>query len=561
MPKIIDVPGQGQVEFPDDMSDDQIVAAIQRNSAPAQSQRQAPNSALMAANSANKAIAAVPDAILNAPNQVMNLGRAAFGTAATALGRPDLAPEAKEDPNFTRALFEKVGFIKPELDPQTNGQRVLDKIVQGSVAGAISPAAGARQALTNVALGGASGAAAGLTKEATGSDALAMAAGIGAVPLGARAIGSAKNKLAATELRRQQNAVRDQTIQDARGAGYVLSPSETNPSGLNNTLEGIAGKLSTRQLASQRNQDVTNNLARKSVGVSENVPLSPQLMQQLRRDAYSTGYAPLETAGPMRPGAAYRRALDSIEQKYTGASRSFPEAVSDDVKKMIDGLRVRTFDSGDAVKMTQILRDDASKSFAGGNAALGRAQRDAAKAIEDQIEMSLTGMGKSGSKMLSDFRGARQQMAKTFSLEKAIHEGTGNVQASKLAAELRKGKPLTGEQATIARTADSFPKNMQSPEVMGAVPGISPLDVFGGTGLGAAGAALTGSPVGALAAVAPAIRPITRAGLLSERYQNSMGNPVYKNSALAKLLAKGDVKNPAANQALLAAILANQQGE
>lgn len=35
MPQIIDVPGQGQVEFPDGMSDEQIVAAIQRNSKPA----------------------------------------------------------------------------------------------------------------------------------------------------------------------------------------------------------------------------------------------------------------------------------------------------------------------------------------------------------------------------------------------------------------------------------------------------------------------------------------------------------------------------------------------
>jgi len=34
MPKIIDVPGHGHVEFPDDMSDDQIVAAIKQNTKP-----------------------------------------------------------------------------------------------------------------------------------------------------------------------------------------------------------------------------------------------------------------------------------------------------------------------------------------------------------------------------------------------------------------------------------------------------------------------------------------------------------------------------------------------
>lgn len=36
MTQLIDVPGMGEVEFPDDMSDDQIVAAIQKNSAPKQ---------------------------------------------------------------------------------------------------------------------------------------------------------------------------------------------------------------------------------------------------------------------------------------------------------------------------------------------------------------------------------------------------------------------------------------------------------------------------------------------------------------------------------------------
>lgn len=46
MAKIIDVPGMGQVEFPDDMSDDQIVAAIKRN-APAPEGRRQPNAAAM----------------------------------------------------------------------------------------------------------------------------------------------------------------------------------------------------------------------------------------------------------------------------------------------------------------------------------------------------------------------------------------------------------------------------------------------------------------------------------------------------------------------------------
>lgn len=556
------------IEGPDGATDEQLIAVASNHyagqsgapSAPTASTQAvaAPNTGMMSINSANKGLAAIPDALLNTPNRIMNLGKMAFGTAATAMGHPDMAPEITPDPNYARQLLDKIGATQSRYDPQTSGQRVLDSVIQGGVAGAVSPANGMRQALTNAALGGASGAAAGATKEATGNDNLAMVAGLMAAPVGINAIGSAKAKLAATDLRKQQNAVRDQTISQARDAGYVLSPSETNPSTVNQTLEGVAGKLSTRQLASQDNQELSNSLARNDIGVANNVPLSRGLMQQVRRDAYDSGYKPVEGAGTVRPGRLYRQALDDITTKYTGAANSFPAAVTDEVKRMVDSLRVAKFDSGDAVKMTQILRDDASKSFSSGDKALGQAQRAASNAIEDQIERGLSGQGQNGATLLENFREARKTMAKTHTIEKTLHEGSGNVIASKLAAELRKGKPLSGGLELIARTADTFPKNMQSPETMGAVPGISPLDVFSGAGMGIAGAAATGSPYGALAAALPAVRPVMRSALLSGPYQKLMGQPTYKNSMMARLLAQGSQQNPQATQAMIAQILASQ---
>lgn len=553
-----------EITAPDGTTQDQALAYFQQNykppvqQAPQAQEPVAPNTGMMAVNSANKAIAAVPDALLNTPNRVMNLLKAGFGTAATAMGHPEMAPQPTEDPNYVRQAFDKLGFTKSSLEPQTPGQRILDTSVQGAVSSAMSPANGLRQFATNAALGGLSGASAGATKEATGSDAAAMAAGMLTVPAALSAMNSAKAKIAATELRKQQNAVRDQTIADARKAGYVLSPSETNPTTLNQTLEGIAGKLSTRQLASQRNQEVTNQLARQSLGVSDNAALTPDLTQQVRREAYNTGYAPVESAGQIATGQDYADALKAIQSKYTGAARSFPSAVSDDVTNMVENLKVPQFDSGDAVKMTQILRDDASKNFRNGDTGLGKAQRDAANAIENQIESGLSSQGMQGGDLLSGFRNARQLMAKSHTVEGAINEGSGNVQASKLAAALRKGKPLSGDLALAARTADAFPKDMQSPENMGAIPGISPLDVFSGATLGALGSAATGSPVGALAAAVPAVRPMTRALLLSKPYQKMMGTPSYKNSMLAQILAQGDLQNPQANSALIAQILASQ---
>jgi len=132
----------------------------------------APGNVLMSANAANRAIAGIPDALLNTPNRILNLGKAAVGTVANAVDRPDLAPEPTPDPDFVRRGFEKVGFIKPELDPKTAGQRVLSNVVQGAVGSVVNPANGLRQAATNAAVGGLSGGAAGLTQEATGNNTL-----------------------------------------------------------------------------------------------------------------------------------------------------------------------------------------------------------------------------------------------------------------------------------------------------------------------------------------------------------------------------------------------------
>lgn len=514
----------------------------------------APNTALMSANAANRALAGIPDALLNTPNRLLNLGRAAIGSVATLAGRPDLAPEVTEDPDLTRKAFERMGFIKPELDPTTTGQRLLAGAIQGGVGSLVNPAAGLRQAATNALVGGASGLASSGVREATGNDTLAMTAGMLTPALAARGISAAQQRVEANQLRQQQNAVRDQTVADARAAGYVLSPSEVNPSMLNRAIEGVAGKLSTRQLASARNQEVTNALVRRDLGVADDVPLTPELMAQIRREAYQAGYAPVEAAGAIRPGAAFKRDLDNIALKYSGAARSFPGAVGNEVKNMVDSLKVRQFDAADGVKMAQILRDQSSKSYAAGDKGLGKAQRDAATAIEDQIERGLTGLGQQGGKMLDSFRDARRQMAKTHTIEAALNPATGNVQATKLAGDLKKGRPLSGNIETVARSAGAFPKNFQSTEAMGAIPGISPLDVISGAGLGTLGA-LGGGPGGALLGALPAVRPLARGAALSPAYQSRFANPAYSNGLVTRGLASGDLPSPD----ILALLLAAQQ--
>lgn len=176
MAQIIDVPGVGQVEFPDGMSDADIVGAIKKGGASWGMTKQVPSNWAVAANAANKGLGGVPDAVLNTPNRLWNLGKAAVGTAATALGRPDMAPDLTPDREYASWLLRKAGFIRDEAEPATGGQRLLDAAVQGGVGAALNPASTGKQLASLVGMGGLMGLTGEGTHQATGNDALSITA-------------------------------------------------------------------------------------------------------------------------------------------------------------------------------------------------------------------------------------------------------------------------------------------------------------------------------------------------------------------------------------------------
>jgi hypothetical protein len=112
---------------------------------------------------------------------------------------------------------------------------------------------------------------------------------------------------------------------------------------------------------------------------------------------------------------------------------------------------------------------------------------------------------------MAAFKAARQQIAKTYSVQSGLNAATGDVSAQKLAQQLAKGKPLSGELKDIAEFATAFPKATQT--LKEAPKAWSPLDAF--AGLGGAG---IGSPTLMAAAAA---RPAVRAALLSPAYQRA----------------------------------------
>lgn len=505
--QIIEVPGIGQVAFPAGMNDAQISSAIKSN---LDMQRMADPTSGM--SGVEKAIAGYGKAV---PDLARGIGQI-FGLVS----REEVAEARQRDAPLMRSGAGMAGNIAGNLAALLpaaaipGAATIPGAAAIGSGIGAIQPSVSSAETLTNIGLGGTIGAGG------------QKVAGL----LSRNVVGLPKTP--ATE-----------SLQSARQAGYVIPPSQQPGAGLfSRVAEGFAGKLTTAQSASAKNQAVTNQLARQALGLSDDVALNPTTLNAIRKQA-GQAYEAVKQVGVLQADDAFTKQLNGIAAKYAGAESQFPGLGKTPVTEIVEVLKQKQFTADGAIDAISILRDKADVAFRGGDKGLGRAFREASDALEGVIERNLSA-NPATSGLLEGFRNARQTIAKTYTVEKALNPATENISAQMLGQELRRGRPLSGGLRQAGETGLAFPKAVQRPEVIGSQPGISPLDVVGSGIFGGAGAAL-GGPAGAMAAAIPFLRPAVRAGILSRPYQAMIARP--------GLL--GSVPGVQGNQALIEDIL------
>jgi hypothetical protein len=365
-----------------------------------------------------------------------------------------------------------------------------------------------------------------------------------------RMFGPTKAELAKTKA---QNIVRDTTLNEAQKLGYITSPGSVTGSGKNIVAERMAGKTSLEQHMSVANQAITDKIARAELALPDTAPLTEATMKAIRAEEYAKGYEPINRIGKIKTDANYTTDLNNLKNEFTGASKSFPEAVPDEVGKLIKNYTKSEFNTADAIKVSSNLRSQASANFRKGETALAKTQLGITEAIENQIERTLANTGNAAdAQLLKQFKDSRKRMAVSHTIEEAIHTGAGRVDLKDLAKELRKGKYLSGELKTAAEFANTFPRVSQSPSSFGTAgaqtmvgnnslasgvgAGIGALLGFGNEG-GYAGAT-TGFLVGQqLGAQAPAMTAAAmRKYLQSNRVQQNM-LPSYAQRSLASDVA------------------------
>lgn len=318
---------------------------------------------------------------------------------------------------------------------------------------------------------------------------------------------------AVTTPRAPANLTQAQLVAErAIAQGATLPPTQVNPSMVNRIIEGISGKQQTAQLASIKNQELVNAQARKTLGLAPDVQITPQVLQDYRNvkgQAYDA----------LKANNAYYTDKQFITDVNKRTSELQKLANTTDVSaelNVLNGLKQMSFDGDGLVEQMKRLRYDGERNLMSAdpkNAALGKAQKFAAKQLEDLAERNLQKFNQPD--VMSNFKQARQDIAKSYTIEKTLNAVTGDVSGARLGQRAAEGKIVPTELQALADAAGAYPSAFQNVARIGSVPGFSPLDI----GTAGVASAAAGNPSVLLSA---ATRPTLRSVAVSPMFQRNM---------------------------------------
>lgn len=278
------------------------------------------------------------------------------------------------------------------------------------------------------------------------------------------------------------NPTKLQTARESMDAGYVLPPNMLKPTFGNSVIESISGKQATQQFASTKNTEVTEKLTRKALGIADDVPLTQGTMEDLRKTA---GKAYADVSSLSGQAAADLEALKLARNEAQGWFNAYNRSAS----------------PADLAK---------AKDF---------------RAQADLLETALEGHAKTAGRdsLVPALREARKQIAKTYTVGRALNDASGTVDARIFGRLYEKGKPLSDGLDTAGRFASAFPKAAMSPQQVGS-PGAHNLKAGMSAAMGGAGF-LGAGPVGMAAAALPFVAPpLARSVMFSKGAQRGLLN-------------------------------------
>jgi hypothetical protein len=225
--------------------------------------------------------------------------------------------------------------------------------------------------------------------------------------------------------------------------------------------------------------------------LADDVPLSVSTIEGVRKSAYK----PYEEIAKLSPDAA--NTLEQLKQARADAKGWFTaynrSARPDDLAK--------------------------AKEF-----------QQVADTAENTLSQFATSLGKNN--LIPDLQKARKTIAKTYTLDRAMNNATGDIDAAVLGRLYNKGSPLSDGLDTAGRFAAQFPQISRA-SANNPTAGVSKVEALAMAGLGLGGAYGTDSPYGAAAGLLPLLSHPARAAALSKMMQKA---PNYSQGITQKSL-------------------------
>jgi len=337
--------------------------------------------------------------------------------------------------------------------------------------------------------------------------------------------GIASRQVDASAAKTAENAAKNAELKQFTDSGYVVPPSQANPTATNQLLTGLAGGTKTEQGAARANASVTDKLAWSDLpsyagrATGDTAKVISDL-QKFRANQYQTGYKPLIDIPQIIPDTTFAKAVPSlIPSSSGGAVKAAGEADIADLAKSLSNQPQWT--GAQLVKDIQTLRFESGprmRSADPGQRNLGQAQRQAADMLEKLADRNAPGI-------VEPLRAARQQIAASHTLEDALTPNGIN------AAKLDVPPGGSPGMALAQAFAEKFPKSAQvinSETKANPVSVVDALMSLGPAVMSGSAAAMTHGPaigglIGGATAMAPIVgRPALRSMLLSQPYQKFM---------------------------------------
>lgn len=480
MAQMIEVPGMGMVEFPDGMSDEQIVAAIKSNTGSQQP-------AQPAQPSAQEEVPGVAQTLL------IGVGR---GVDQLAKGVQQLYYKATDDQGALKKLAAQVEADDAVYSKLQKQRPMATGIGQAIPNLAFTVGTGGSGGLVSAALSGAAANAIpealryGTTEERVSRGVIGGAGG--AIGAGA---GWGIGRLLQPAGKAIPKGVSNEAMEAASRLGYKPTPGQATNSpsllALENNWLRKSGSGAVMEKAYRAQQEALNKAAARAMGESAD-NLGPQVMARAE-SRIGQEFKRLQDITRPDLDAGFLDSLIKIDSA-NAAKGAF-------ASKKVDNLVTKGLSLAEQGKLTgkaykeihTELSNQASRAYKAGDATTGQAFKALRDALDDAAGQSLSGADAAA------WGQARQQWGAFKTLAKSNVAEGGDVSAARVAASLRRngtgfrtGK-VTGDLADIGRIGEGF-KPLPNP-TSGQLAAGGPLDFLFSAGRGAAASAYM-SPLG-----------------------------------------------------------------